>query len=284
MHTQNQRLLAALGYLLRKPVKALKAIHRDRFAPRYWEAYVAERYATSPALAKGLPQVDILDLFPEFEETVTPFAMLEASATPMDVALLKQLARRFEHCDYLEIGRWRAESLVNVASVARSAVSLSLSPEQMRETGFDRTMIGQDGFFINRMAATPNIECINCDTQTFDFASLGRKFDLIFVDGDHHSAAVRHDTRNVFNLLRDERSVIVWHDYAESPERVRWPVYAGILDGCPEELRGNLCHVSNTLCALFTREPLNTRHRSFAMTPQACFEVSLRGHRLPPVG
>lgn len=273
MNIRNKRLLAALGYLLRKPTKALKAIYRDRFEPRYWEQYVVNTYG----LSQGLPQVNILDLFPNFEETVTPYALLEASATPMDIALLKTLARQFDACDYLEIGRWRGESLVNVASVANSCVSLSLPESGMHKAGFSQSMIEQDGFFINEQ---PNITQVNADTTTFDFASLNQKFDLIFVDGDHHSAAVKSDTQNILPLLRDENSVIIWHDYAESPEKVRWNVFAGILDGMPKEEHHNLYHVSNTLCAMYTHKPLAGEYKSFAITPDKAFEITIKGHML----
>lgn len=273
MHIRHQRLLAALGYLCRKPIKALKAIHRDRFEPRYWENYVQKKYNCP----QGLPQVNILDLFPNFSETVYPFACLEASATPVDVALLKALAQNFTQCAYLEIGRWRGESLANVASVAASCLSLSLPKEQMRRIGFSESMIAQDAFFI---ADQPNIKCIDCDTMTFDFASLQQKFDLIFVDGDHHHAGVKSDTENVFTLMRDEHSIIVWHDYAQSPERVRWNVFAGIFDGLPPEEHKNVYHVSNTLCAIYCKTPLPAVHKSFAITPENTFSITITGAKL----
>jgi hypothetical protein len=68
----------------------------------------------------------------------------------------------------------------------------------------------------------PNIRYIEHNSRTYDFSKLGERFDLIFVDGDHTCEGVRSDTANVFNLLRDENSVIVWHDYAFIPELVRW--------------------------------------------------------------
>ncbi|WP_290921012.1 class I SAM-dependent methyltransferase [Halodesulfovibrio sp.] len=273
--SKRNRMLTALGYLLRKPQKALKAIYRDRYDALWWQQYVTEHYE----MKQGLPQVNLLDLLPDFEETITPYAMLEAAATPMDIALLKGLARSYEPCDYLEVGRWRGESITNVAPHTGTCYSLSLSPDQQIEAGFSNSMIKQDGFFIDP-EQYPNITCINCDTLAFDFSTLNQKFDLIFIDGDHHAAAVTSDTRNLFPLLKDEHSMIVWHDYANSPEKVRWAILAGILDGLPQEEHKHLYHVSNTLCALYTRKPLSAAYQEFAMTPDKFFEVTIRARTL----
>ncbi|MCG8529517.1 MAG: class I SAM-dependent methyltransferase [Desulfovibrionales bacterium] len=274
--TQKQhRILSALGYLLRKPHKALKSIYRDRHDSVWWKNYVTATYA----LERGLPQVNLLDLVPDLEETISPYAMLEAAATPMDIALLKGLARSFESCDYLEIGRWRGESITNIAPLTNSCFSLSLSAQQQAKAGFSESMIKQDGFFITPHQY-PNITCVNCDTMTFDFSTLHKKFDLVFIDGDHHAAAVANDTRNVFSLLKDEHSMIVWHDYATSPEKIRWAVLAGILDGLPQEEHQNLYHASNTLCAVYTRKALAATYQEFAITPDKFFEITIRAHRL----
>ena len=273
--SKRNRMLTALWYLLRKPHKALKSIYRDRHDTQWWQQYVTKSYG----LGLGLPQVDLLELIPEFEETITPYAMLEAAATPMDIALLKGLARSYDDCDYLEIGRWRGESITNVAPHTNTCYSLSLSPAQQSQAGFSNSMIRQDGFFITP-EQYPNITCINCDTLSFDFSTLTEKFDLIFVDGDHHAAAVTSDTQNIFPLLKDDDSMIVWHDYADSPEKVRWAVLAGIMDGLPPEEHRNLYHVSNTLCAIYTRKKLSATYQEFAITPDKFFEVTIRAHKL----
>jgi glycosyltransferase involved in cell wall biosynthesis len=115
----------------------------------------------------------------------------------------------------------------------------------------------------------------------------------VFVDGDHSREGVEIDTRNAFKLLRDDQSVIVWHDYGFTPERINWDVFAGILDGCPEERRGDLYQVSNTLCAVYLGrdKELPSRYaagyelpaRTFAgfQLPDKTFEVKLRARRVP---
>src|ERR1700719_3581279 len=62
----------------------------------------------------GLPQIDLLELLPGLDETISPYSYLEGQALPTDIALLKGLARKRPGCRYLEIGSWRGESLANM--------------------------------------------------------------------------------------------------------------------------------------------------------------------------
>jgi predicted O-methyltransferase YrrM len=59
------------------------------------------------------------------------------------------------------------------------------------------------------------IEQIFADTATLDWAKLGGPFDLIFIDGCHHSDYVRSDTKNALAELA-ANGVLIWHDYGMS--------------------------------------------------------------------
>lgn len=238
------------------------------------------RVAREHGLPQGLPTVDLLELFPDFDEVVEPYSFLGGTSLPIDLALLKALARGYPACRYFEIGTWRGESIANVASVAASCTSLSLSAREMEELGFfppGSSPVAETHHFFSK--GIPNITYIEANSHTFDFSTLGEGFDLIFVDGDHTYEGVRSDTANVFKLLRNEQSVIVWHDYGFSPELVRWSVLAGILDGCPPERRGKLYHVSNTMCAIYTERPLKGAFTPFPRVPDKVFSVSMRARR-----
>jgi predicted O-methyltransferase YrrM len=223
----------------------------------------------------GLPQVDILDLLPALSETIDPYSYLEGQALPTDIALLKGLARRFEECRYLEIGTWRGESLANVAAVCNDCVSLTLSRDELRKMGCSETVIACEGYFTRELSS---VQVIHHDSHSFDFSKLGR-FDLIFIDGDHSRDGVCQDTRNAFKLLKSERSIIIWHDYGLTPERVNRTVLNGIQDGCPPELMRNVYHVSNTLCAIFTTESLNAEFKPYPQVPDKIFAVRIAAER-----
>jgi hypothetical protein len=261
-------LLRIAQALVRNPAALMRVVNEEEeFRSR------CERMG----FGQGLPQVDILDLFPDFDERVEPYSFLEGTSTTIDIALLTALARRVQNCRYLEIGTWRGESVANVAKHARECVSLSLSEREMRDLGWSDDFIRVHQFYSRGL---PNVTHIGHNSRTFDFGSLGEGFDLVFVDGDHTYEGVRSDTNNAFRVLRNGTSVIVWHDYGATPETVRWDVLAGILDGCPPEQRRNLCHVSNTLCAVWLPQPVPTRSVRFPDPPNKTFAVSLSAKRV----
>lgn len=238
--------------------------HGENFA-----GYIRDTYG----FEKGLPVLPITTLFPDFSEVVCPLSMLSDGSSPMDIALLKGLAKKIPHCTYLEIGTWRGESIANVATVAEKCYSISLSAEEALTMGLEERDTEILDFFSKDLK---NVLHIKANSLSYNFATLGTTFDLIFIDGDHSRHAVESDTKNAFKLLRDTHSMIVWHDYGRTPERIRWDVLAGILDGCPPEFRNNIYHVSNTLCAIFIPGNYPTKEFYFPALPENVFEVTIR--------
>ncbi len=219
-----------------------------------------------------LPTIDWFDFLGPNTVSVTNYSFLSGTSLITDIALLKILAGKFDKCSYLEIGSWRGESLVNVAQVAHECYSLSLSPMEMREKKMGEEFIRVHGIFSKEVK---NITSIGHDSTTFDFSKLNKKFDLIFVDGDHTFEAIKKDSENVFSLLKDENSIIVWHDYGYDPETPRFTTIAGILEGIPKENHRFLYHVSNTMCAVFCRKKFETRLTVFPTFPNKFFNLSL---------
>lgn len=226
---------------------------------------------------KGLPEIDLLELFPGFDETVNPFSHLYGTSLPVDLAVLRKLAKRFDSCEYLEIGSWRGESLANVSPLCKRCVSVSLSGEEMRNMGMNEKMIQMQKFFSRKLS---NIEHIEANSRVFDFSPLG-KFDLIFVDGDHSAEGVKNDTQKVFQLLKDKNSIIVWHDYVANYEHINWEVYHGILSGAPETERGKIYHISNTLCAIYMNGNLKTQIAEYPAQPVNNFTIRISGEKIP---
>jgi len=202
---------------------------------------------------KQLPTIDLLSIASEREVLIEPFSFLDGTSLITDIFLLKTLARKVENCNYLEIGSWRGESIANVAKVAKQCTSITLSDDEMRAMNFGEKFIENHGIFSKGVS---NIKTHKANSHNFNFDSLGEKYDLIFVDGDHSYAGVLNDTRKVFNLRRDANSFIVWHDYGNTAESVRYSVLNAILDGIPNEKHKNLYHVSNTMCAIYSEVDL----------------------------
>lgn len=234
-----------------------------------YKRYVEKKYG----LINGLPVIIITELLPDFSEEISPLSMLGDGSSPIDYALLKALAKKFNCCKYLEVGTWRGESIAIVADVADECYSISLSEDDLKKMGFNEKDILILDFFSKKLK---NVVHIKANSLSFDFNSLQKKFNLIFIDGDHDKNSIESDTRNAFNLLKDDKSIIIWHDYGITPERIRWETLAGIMDGTPAEYRDNIYQVSNTLCAIFIKGVFNTKPFHFPEIPRNIFEVKIQ--------
>lgn len=224
-------------------------------------------------LDKGLKTVDISELLPNFDVTVEPYAALDGGSTPIDLALLKGLAASKTNCDYFEIGTWRGESVSNVASVAKNCVTLNLPDETLLQMGLDKKYVEMHRFYSKNLK---NVTHLQGNSLAYDYRSLNQKFDLIFVDGDHHYESVKSDTQNAFSLLKDENCIIVWHDYGNDPSDVRWDVLRGILDGTPSDKIKDLYRVSNTLCAIYYKGVKNAEYIPDNTTPKKHFSITVK--------
>jgi len=253
----------AFGLILKKP-HLLNLINDSEEA---MQEYVEKKYG----LPEGLKTVSI-EQFISREEEIEPYGFLEGSSLPTDFALLRSICRQNQVEDYLEIGTWRGESAANVAPLVKNCYTLNLPDDEMRRMGMEEAYIGMHRCFSKQVE---NIIHLKADSQTFDFTSLNKKFDLIFLDGDHHTESVMNDTRNAFRLLKDDNSMIVWHDTGEGTETTRFSVLAGILDGCPPEHIPHLYRVSNSLCAIFTKKELKAEIVKPNSVPELSFKVKI---------
>ncbi len=258
---------------LRKAIKAISAIIKKPsllnlvfYDDQAWGDRVEKEHNMKPSL----PVVDIQNFLTEGTETLETFAFLGGGSLPTDLILLKSLSKKIPNCQYFEIGTWRGESVVNVADTGASCYTLNLSNAELKALNIPDSYADLHGFFSLKKE---NVNYLYGNSMDYDFAGLNKKFDLIFIDGDHHYDFVKNDTKKVFEHLVHEKSIVVWHDYAYSPEKIRPEILLGILDGIPPEFKKNLYHVSNTMCAIFTRQPLESFPIDIPTVPDKKFRV-----------
>ena len=264
-------VLPFLKILISKPRLILKSLFHTT------NNETSKNHASELSFGNGLPVVDLLELIPNFNAEISNYTFLNGTSFTIDIAVLKTLASSYKDCSYLEIGSWRGESITNVADVAKDCTSISLSDEEMHQIGLSEKFTRMQRFFSKEKS---NIRHITHNSMTFDFSYLNQKFDMIFIDGDHAYEAVKSDTANAFKLLKDENSIIVWHDYALALELVNWPVFAGILDGTAEEKRKNIYSISNTQCDIYTTKRFQTGKLDSPAYPNKAFDVAIRAHYL----
>ncbi|MGC4128187.1 MAG: class I SAM-dependent methyltransferase [Bergeyella sp.] len=222
----------------------------------------------------ALPQIEIKDLH-QPAEIVETF-LLDGSSMITDLQLLVTLAKRKEVNSYFEIGTWRGESVFNVAKEIDDCNTLNLSEEEMKAMGWNPKYVELHGILSKR---NPKILHLHGNTKNFDFAGLQKKYDLIFIDGDHTYEMVLNDTKKVFAHLLHENSIVVWHDYAYNPQKIRYEVFQAILDGTNKENHRFLYHPKNTMCAVFIKEKLPATVFDVMENPDTIFQIGLKNQK-----
>lgn len=263
--TKIGKTLKALGLIIKRPVLLKKVLSE----PDVWKKYVIDKYN----IPVGLPVVTLEQITGKSEFDLEPLTFLDGSSLPTDLALLTGLAAQIKNCSYFEIGTWRGESVANLARVAGECYTLCLTEEEMKKRGMGERSINMHGMFSENL---PNVTQLWGDSRAFDFSSLNMKFDLIFIDGDHHYDFVLNDTRKVFENLAHEKTIVVWHDYGYHPEEVRFEVLAAILDGMDKELHSRIYHVAHTKCAVLLHQNVASKDPEFPVQPKIYFKFNMK--------
>lgn len=255
-----QKTLRALNVLIKKPYLLNLVLDEND----QWKTKVEKRYPN-----QLVPQqISLHQLLGNIDDTISPYLFLDGGSLPTDLLLLRGLARKFPECSYFEIGTWKGESVANVAPVAGHCITMDLPDIEKRALGMTETYISQHAELSKGIS---NVQHLKANSFTYDFSSAGRKFDLIFIDGDHHFASVKNDTGKILEHLVHENSIVVWHDVAFNPERIRYEVYSAILEGLPAGMHERLYHVTNTLCAVLLPKSILT-----TKTDRLTFELRIR--------
>lgn len=253
--------------VMKQPSSLYKVLEASGEDARYTKTYVRKKYGL-----ERLPDITITQLTGEIKEEVKHYSFMEGTTLISDLSFLMAMARQYENCSYLEMGTWRGETLANMAQVAKQCTGITLGPDDMRAFGMAEEIVACQGYYLKDQ---PNINMIFGNTQTYDFTHLHGQFDLVFIDADHSKESIESDTKNALKLLRDDQSVIVWHDYGWNTDQVRYNTLSGILDGMPKELHPYLYHVGSTKCAVYTKAQVQAQKLGRYDDPSVNFNMQI---------
>ncbi len=256
--------LKALAVILKKPYLLNKIIDSEEV----WEQYAEKKYSFT-----GFSVVKFEDIFEKQTDSIYPYSFTGGGSLITDLLLLKTAAMHFPNCSYFEIGTWRGESVANIASIAKECYTLNLSSSELKSLNLDNDYISQIGLFSKQFK---NVTHLEGNSLHYDFSKLNKKFDLIFIDGNHHYEYVFNDTKKVFESLIHENSIVVWHDYAYNPEKIRSEVASAILDAVPEHLHQFLYHPEGTMSALYIHRVIKGKTFKNHMIPDNLYYITVK--------
>lgn len=264
---------------MNKAKKAIKAIFEILKRPYLLNTIIEDEHFKKAQFEKEFPHITHFKEIPfeyflqKEELTIQPFAFLGGSSLATDLGLLQLLCTQNSVENYLEIGTWRGESIANVAPYISKGYTLNLSDEELLELGLESDYIKMHRFFSKSIQ---NVTHLFGHSQKYDFESLRTKFDLIFIDGDHHTEAVFNDTLRLFDFRQSDESILVWHDAKSDPETPRYEVLLGIYRGIPSHLHENIYLVGNSLCAIYLTHKPKWEKAKTNKAPKQYFEVKIK--------
>lgn len=174
-------------------------------------------------------------------------AFISGGSGVLDYAFLKAIALKFQIRGYLEIGSFIGESMDAVSRVVKECYSISLPDVSLEELFNNKGMRNFASYFMNR----ENVVQYKGDSKEFDFNLINTNIQFVFIDGDHSYNGVYQDTRNIFDFINIDETIVVWHDFKTITGKYRLPVINAVFDALPEELRGNVYGVDNNICGIY---------------------------------
>ncbi|MFA5795150.1 MAG: class I SAM-dependent methyltransferase [Candidatus Brocadiia bacterium] len=207
-----------------------------------------------------IPEIKLAEVAPDdlLAKVVEPIGV-DGNASLLEIMTINKLITRHQPRRIFEIGTFDGRTTINMAVSAPAEAkihTLDLPKEQISTTKLpivqgDKLYIDKNrsgSRYIGRPEAN-KITQLYGDSATFDFNPYFNSIDFVFIDGSHAYDYILNDSRIGLKLLRNNRGIILWHDYG---------VWEGVTRALNELLAGNadfkeLKHIEGTSLAYLNR-------------------------------
>jgi hypothetical protein len=222
--------------------------HRERLLKLVWR-FCPHGPAFDALLSRRLPELRILqewdpsDCIPSFGSTAVTIQQCPVGtwSTPLiDTVVLSKCSIGFQSRRILEMGSYIGHTAKILAENTESGVRITTLDEYPEHgAAYRNTSVEKK---IDRRIGKVSRERFGAD----------EKYDLIFLDADHHFESVFNDTIVALSLLTEE-GVLVWHDYQNKDHFGGW-------NDVPEVLKLFSSHIpivaiKGTWLAIYSRYP-----------------------------
>lgn len=181
------------------------------------------REASYPRPAeRRLPEIAIDDVARPTTAVALPHPVTQdGNVTLLELVVLARIVAEIAPSAVFEIGTFDGRTAVTLAANAPEGSTIyTLDLPADHATRFevlddDRRYIGnaRSGTLLRSAQTRARIVSLFGDSATLDLSPYHA--DVVFIDGSHAYDYVLSDSRRAFELLRDGRGIVLWHDYGE---------------------------------------------------------------------
>lgn len=180
----------------------------------------------SPRNPKPLiPTVKLSEVIPKEISSIKIYKEIprNGNISPLELIVITKLIRYYNARNIFEIGTFDGRTTLNMAancSQKAKIYTLDLPKAKLHYTKLpldhgDRVYICKEitgPRFLGKVYEKKIIQLYG-DSATFDFSPFTNTIDFIFIDGSHSCEYVLNDSTKALQLLRNNKGIIVWHDY-----------------------------------------------------------------------
>ena len=172
--------------------------------------------------SKILPTIKIEDATDSSEPQLIEVNHEDGNVSEQELQCIAKLIKYHQPKSIFEIGTFDGRTTLNMALNAPQAHihTLDLPKAEIHKTAFrikkgDQTFIDKERSgtrFLGTLQAD-KITQIYADSGSYDYSELKGTVDAVFIDGAHTYQYVLNDTAMAFDLLRNGKGLLIWHDY-----------------------------------------------------------------------